>query len=265
MSPIVPQSLLLSVARSRIVGPRRAICLHQQRCCCRRSKFLVASDHPSAIERGDSQMVLWPNPTSRFLSRFTIRRPSRATLDLGTGSGILSLEAAAHSDLVVATDLNPRVPSFVNFNARLNGIQKIEMLLGDAFQPVAGRSFDLILSNPPFFITPRNDFTFCDNPLELDQLCRQLVREAPNYLNEGGYMQMLCEWAQMSGQPWEERIAEWLDGSGCDVWVMKGSDSIPRGICPESNLRDCTEHGPRSGSLRRIHVLLPSPPGGGDP
>jgi predicted RNA methylase len=222
----VPQSLLLLLLEAGLLV-RQGDLFAPTTMLLSTHQFLVASDHPSAIERGDSQMVLWPNPTSRFLSRFTIRRPSRATLDLGTGSGILSLEAAAHSDLVVATDVNPRVPSFVNFNARLNGIQKIEMLLGDAFQPVAGRSFDLILSNPPFFITPRNDFTFCDNPLELDQLCRQLVREAPNYLNEGGYMQMLCEWAQISGQPWEERVAEWLDGSGCDVWVMKGLTQYP--------------------------------------
>ena len=40
-------------------------------------------------------------------------------------------------------------------------------------------------------------------------------------------MQMLCEWAQISGQPWEERIAEWLDGSECDVWVMKGLTQYP--------------------------------------
>jgi methylase of polypeptide subunit release factors len=190
-------------------------------------QFLVAADHPSAIHRGESGMVLWPNPTSKFLSRFALRRQSRATLDLGTGSGILSLGAAAHSASVVATDVNPRVPCFVNFNARLNGIENIEMLLGDSFQPVAGRTFDLILSNPPFFITPRNDFTFCDNPLDLDQLCRQLVREAPNYLNQDGYLEMLCEWAQVSGQPWEERIAEWLDGTGCDAWVMKGLTQYP--------------------------------------
>jgi predicted RNA methylase len=222
----VPQSLLLLmleagllVRHGNLFAPAAMLLSTQQ--------FLVASDHPSAIERGDAGMVLWPNPTSRFLSRFTIRRHSRATLDLGTGSGILSLAAAAHSDSVVATDLNPRVPGFVNFNARLNGIEKIEMLLGDAFQPVKGRTFDLILSNPPFFITPRNDFTFCDNPFELDQLCRQLVQEAPSFLNEDGYMQMLCEWAEVSGQPWEERIAEWLDGSGCDVWVMKGLTQYP--------------------------------------
>src|SRR5258707_2373171 len=116
--------------------------------------FLVASDHPASIAAGDSEMVLWPNPTSKFLGRFAVRRHSRATLDLGTGSGILSLGAAGHSDLVIATDLNPREPSFVTFNARLNGIENIEMRMGDGFAPVAWQSFDLKLSNPPCFITP---------------------------------------------------------------------------------------------------------------
>ncbi len=202
--------------------------------------FLVASDHPASIERGDSGMVLWPNPTSKFLARFAVRRRSRATLDLGTGSGILSLGASGHSDLVVATDLNPRVPSFVTFNARLNAIDNIEMLLGDGFQPVAGRTFDLILSNPPFFITPKLDYMFCDNSMELDQLCRRLVKEAPAFLNEGGYMQMLCEWAQVNEQPWEERIAEWLEGTGCDAWVMKGLTQYPEEYA-QHRIRETTQ------------------------
>ena len=42
------------------------------------------------------------------------------------------------------------------------------MVVGDCFEPVAGRAFDLILSNPPFFITPQTDFVFCENPMELD-------------------------------------------------------------------------------------------------
>ena len=40
-------------------------------------------------------------------------------------------------------------------------------------------------------------------------------------------MQMLCEWAQVGDQPWEERIAEWIEGSGCDAWVMKGLTQYP--------------------------------------
>jgi predicted RNA methylase len=189
--------------------------------------FLVASDHPQAIERGESEMVLWPNPTSKFLARFAVRQHSRATLDLGTGSGILSLAAARHSDTVVATDLNPRAVAFAAFNARLNGIDNIEVLTGDCFAPVLDRRFDLILSNPPFFITPKTDYMFCDNQFELDQLCRLLVKEAPGHLNEGGYLQMLCEWAEVEGQPWQERVAEWLAGTGCDAWVMKGLTQDP--------------------------------------
>jgi len=189
--------------------------------------FLVAADHPVAIERTESEMVLWPNPTSKFLARFAVRRHSRATLDLGTGSGILSLGAAKYSDTVVAIDLNERAVAFALFNARLNGVENIEVLGGDGFAPVSNRRFDLILSNPPFFITPQHGYLFCDNPMELDGLCRLLVKEAPAHLNEDGYMQMLCEWAQVAGQPWEERIAEWLEGSGCDAWVMKGLTQDP--------------------------------------
>jgi methylase of polypeptide subunit release factors len=189
--------------------------------------FLVAADYPVAIELGEPEMVLWPNPTSKFLARFSIRNHSRATLDLGTGSGILSLVAARFSDTVVATDLNQRAISFAAFNAKLNGVENIEFMAGDCFAPVKDRTFDLILSNPPFFITPQQGYLFCDNPMELDGLCRRLVKEAPAYLNEGGFMQMLCEWAQVSGQPWEERLSEWLEGTGCDAWVMKGLTQDP--------------------------------------
>jgi SAM-dependent methyltransferase len=189
--------------------------------------FLVASDHASAIDNKDVAMVLWPNPTSKFLSRFAVQRHSRATLDLGTGSGILSLHAARFSDVVVATDLNERAVACARFNSRLNDVANIEVMGGDCFAPVAGRRFDLILSNPPFFITPQGDYLFCENPMELDGLCRRLVKEGPGYLHEGGYMQMLCEWAQIKGQPWEERIGEWLEGTGCDAWVMKGLTQDP--------------------------------------
>ena len=189
--------------------------------------FLIASDHPIAIDQHQSDLVLWPNPTSKFLARFAVRRHSRATLDLGTGSGILSLGAAQHSDVVIATDLNARAVTFAEFNARLNSVENVEFLTGDCFAPVSDRRFDLILSNPPFFITPQTDYLFCENTMELDGLCRRLVKEAPGHLNDGGYMEMLCEWAQIAGQQWEERVGEWLQDTGCDAWVMKGLTQDP--------------------------------------
>jgi predicted RNA methylase len=186
--------------------------------------FFIASDHQT---RAESDRVLGPNPTSWLLSRFSIDRPSRSTLDLGTGNGILALAVSGRSENVVATDLNARALSFAAFNSRLNGIENVEFLLGDAFEPVGQRCFDLIVSNPPFYITPNNDRLFCENPLELDLLCRQIAREAAKHLNEGGYFQMLCEWAQVRGQTWQERILEWFAGSGCDVWILLGHTKDP--------------------------------------
>jgi methylase of polypeptide subunit release factors len=191
------------------------------------TEHLIAADHYSAFEKARHDLVLWPNPTTQTLWRHAIRGHSAATLDLGTGSGLIGLLAAANSDTVVASDLNPRAIEFARFNATLNGIANMETLQGDCFEPVSGRTFDLILANPPFFITPRSDFLFCENPLELDGLCRRLVKEAPAHLNEGGYFEMLCEWAEIEGQPWQERIAEWMEGTGCDMWILHSGHQVP--------------------------------------
>lgn len=189
--------------------------------------FLVASHHTSRIDSGDPDLVLWPNPTTRLLLRYLIPRPSRQTLDLGTGTGLLAMVAAGHSRNVVATDLNPKAVEFARFNACLNGVKNIECLTGDGFSPVARRKFDLIFSNPPFFITPARDFLFCDNSMELDQMCRQFVKQAPQYLEPGGYFQMVCEWVQIRGQDWHDRLGEWFRDTGCDGWVWKGSTTNP--------------------------------------
>ncbi len=210
--------------------------------------FIIAADHTSKIDSADPDLVLWPNPTSRLLSRFTVRRPCRATLDLGTGNGVQALAAAAHSEKVVATDLNRRATRFAAFSARLNGIENVECVVGDGFAPVAGRKFDLIVSNPPFFITPSSQFLFCDNPLDLDHLCRRLAREAPLHLNEDGYFQMLCEWAEVRGQPWRERLSEWLEGTGCDAWVMKGYAEDPAEYA-EERIRSTTPSSSRDAEL----------------
>jgi len=191
------------------------------------NEFLLGSDYPTTIDRGDSDLVLWPNPTSRLLLRMTIRRHSRATLDLGTGTGIQAMAAAGHSETVMATDLNARAANFAAFNAGLNGIENVEVLVGHGFEPADGRKFDLIVSNPPFFISPSSRYLFCNNRLELDQLCAQLVRQAPEFLNEDGYFEMLCEWAQVEKQAWQERISDWLQNTGCDAWVTRAYTRDP--------------------------------------
>lgn len=179
-----------------------------------------AADTTARMESHASDLVIWPNPTTRLLHQFTIRKPVRATLDLGTGCGIQAVFAANHSQRVTATDLNPRAAEFARFNARLNGVENIECLVGDTFAPVRNRTFDLVLANPPFFITPSSEKIYCENGMELDRYCRRVAREAAAHLNEDGYLQMMFECVQVRGQSWRDRVLEWIHGTGCDVWIF---------------------------------------------
>lgn len=185
-------------------------------------EYLFAADTAALMDAQSPGLVVWPNPTTRLLVQFTIRRPVETTLDLGAGCGIQAVLAANHSRQVTATDLNPRAAEFTAFNARLNGVENIESLTGDTFETVQNRTFDLIVANPPFFVTPSADQMYCENSMELDGYCRRVVREAPRHLNEGGFLQMVFEWVQVRGEGWQDRIREWLQGTGCDAWVFRG-------------------------------------------
>jgi methylase of polypeptide subunit release factors len=184
--------------------------------------FLFAADPVTKMESGAaSDIVLWPNQTTRILHLAAIQKPCHSTLDLGAGCGVIAILAAGRSGHVVATDINTRAADFTRFNASLNRVGNIETVTGDTFLPVANRTFDHILANPPFFVTPSSDLLYCENPMELDQYCRRVVREGAARLNEGGYLQMVFEWVQVKGQSWQERLAEWLEGTGCDAWVLR--------------------------------------------
>ena len=184
-------------------------------------EYLFAADPVQTLESPDAgNMILWPNPTMLGLWLFSLRRPVGTVLDLGTGCGGIAIMAAANSQRVTGTDLNPRAAEFLAFNQWLNGVSGIECRIGDTFQPVADQRFDLILSNPPFYVTPSSGSIYCENQMELDGFCRALVRATPAHLNEGGFLQITLEWVQVRGEAWQDRLTEWLKDTDCDAWVL---------------------------------------------
>ncbi|ANW19576.1 DUF7059 domain-containing protein [Streptomyces clavuligerus] len=168
----------------------------------------------------DEQVVLGVGGASTTLAGITVRTPVGSALDLGTGSGIQALHAAQHATRVTATDLNPRALHFTRLTLALSAAPEAELKEGSLFEPVGQDTFDLIVSNPPFVISPGARLTYRDGGMGGDDLCRSLVQQAGDRLNDGGYAQFLANWQHVDGEPWQERLRSWVP-RGCDAWIVQ--------------------------------------------
>ena len=167
-----------------------------------------------------ADFVVPPGPLTLMLANMMIRRPCERILDLGAGSGLLAMSAAAHAHTVVATDMNPRAIAFTRFNARLNRIANIECRTGDLFAPVAQQRFQQIVCNPPFVISPTQRFLFRDSGQRGDLFCRRLVPAALAHLESDGFFQFTANVAHRVGHSWKSDLEEWFADLGCEALVL---------------------------------------------
>lgn len=171
------------------------------------------------VDRAD--LVLGVGGASTTLAGLTVREPAGSALDLGTGSGIQALHASRHATRVTATDVNPRALHFARLTLALSGAPEPDLRSGSLFEPVgADERFDLVVSNPPFVISPAGRFTYRDGAMGGDDLCATLVRQAADHLTEGGWCQLLANWQHVEGQDWRERLSGWVP-AGCDAWIVQ--------------------------------------------
>ena len=144
----------------------------------------------------------------------------------GQGAGCRRWSAPGTPASVTGTDLNPRAIGFARFNALLNDIEA-EFLEGDLFEPVAGRTFDRIVANPPFVISPVQDYLFRDSALGGEGIVRRIVAAAPGMLNEGGICQLLCNLPHLEGEDFVERVGSAFSLPGCETWVVATDEVDP--------------------------------------
>jgi D-alanine-D-alanine ligase-like ATP-grasp enzyme/methylase of polypeptide subunit release factors len=93
-----------------------------------------------------------PPPSSVNLARLLDIQPGEEVLDLGCGSGLLSVAAAKlGAKRVVATDLDPRALEATVRNALHNGVnQRVEVRSGSWYEAVReSERFDVIILTPP--------------------------------------------------------------------------------------------------------------------
>ena len=124
------------------------------------SSWWVVSDLTPGLDGRERRMhvdhVLGVSSASTSLAQLTIREPVGRALDLGTGSGVQALHLSRHSLDVVATDVSERCIALARLTAGLNDVT-VDLRVGDLFAPVKDETFDLVVSNPPFVISPATD------------------------------------------------------------------------------------------------------------
>ena len=183
--------------------------------------LIVAYDSNHRLQQHAADYVMGVGESSRTLASMTVRPHIERCLDLGTGSGVQGLHASRHADSVLATDRNPRAVAFAAFNMELNSITNVATRQGDLFEPVDAERFGLIVSNPPFIISPKALFYWRDGGLPVDGITQRIIERAPAHLADNGWCQMVANWVHLGHGDWKERLAGWFEGNGCDVWVIQ--------------------------------------------
>lgn len=160
------------------------------------------------------------------LAALTPRKPVETALDLGVGCGIQTLYLLRHVRQVVATDISTRALEFTAFNVALAGVDsaRVQLRQGNLLEPVAGQRFDLIVSNPPFVITPPSvrqaglplmEYRDAGGPI-----LPALVRGLEDHLNPDGVAVMLGNWEHREGTSWRTSVNQWV-GKSLDAWIIQ--------------------------------------------
>ena len=155
------------------------------------------------LELSVSPAVLVPRPETELLVEraLLLRGGEQARVaDLGTGSGAIALALASARPgwEIVATDISAAALAVARANAAALGLAWVEMAQGDWLSGLRGRTFHLILSNPPYIAA-------ADAALHQPELMREprlalvadedglaalhrIIQDAPQHLEPGGWL-----------------------------------------------------------------------------
>ncbi len=149
---------------------------------------IVIYTHPNVYEPAEDTFLLAEN--------LDIQRKDEV-LEIGTGTGIITIVAAQKSRKVVATDINEDAIGCALKNIITNRTYNVELLQGNLFEPVKDEKFDLILFNTPYLPTD-DDEKFgeeinaaWDGGADGRATIDKFLTEVKDHLNEGGRVQLV--------------------------------------------------------------------------
>lgn len=147
------------------------------------------------IETDD--LVYIPSDDTFLLAENLEIKEGQSVLEIGTGSGLVSMYASLLTDDVTVTDINYNALELAEKNFKLNNINTIKLEFGDLFEPVKDKKFDVILFNTPYLPTDSDDiinddlnYAF-DGGLDGRKVIDRFINEVSNHLNDKGIVQII--------------------------------------------------------------------------
>jgi len=135
----------------------------------------------------DDEIVYEPQEDSYFLleclEKETEGKKIRRALEVGTGSGIISILLSDRIEKILAVDINPEAIMYAKSAAKKDGIKNIRFTESDLFDKVKGK-FDLIFFNPPY-LPGKGEKCLCGGKRG-QQVTERFLKEVRNYLNKRG-------------------------------------------------------------------------------
>ncbi len=148
-------------------------------------KFKMEKD-PNVYDPAEDTMLLAKNLDVRINDR---------VLEIGVGSGYISLVASQKAESIFGIDINPHAVRLAKINAKQNNITNVEFIVSDLFTAIRGK-FSLIIMNPPYLPQSVDDK---HDPIDYSwnggrdgrNLTERFIKEVDNYLGNNGRIQII--------------------------------------------------------------------------
>jgi release factor glutamine methyltransferase len=150
-----------------------------------KKRFKLEKD-PNVYDPAEDTMLLVKN--------LDVRKNDRV-LEIGVGSGYISLIASQKAESVLGIDINPHATRLAKINAKQNNVTNVEFITSDLFTAIRGK-FNLIIMNPPYLPQSIDDK---HEPIDYSWnsgddgrlLTKRFVNEVEDYLSDNGRIQII--------------------------------------------------------------------------
>jgi hypothetical protein len=187
--------------------------------------FLIASDRYSLPDESSFDApadIVFPaifSGTLRFLQLLP-ENWNGAALDLCSGTGIGALVLGRSGRPTVSADVTERAAAFARFNCALNGIADVDVVRGDLYEAVKGRTFGCIVAHPPYVPSVEAKAIWRDGGATGETLVRRIIEGLPEHLDAGGIFLSVSMGVDTVQAKFEARVRNWLGDCADQFDVM---------------------------------------------